>query len=545
LAIGVGFGAQNIIKNLISGVIILFERKVRVGDIVTIDGVSGTVTSVDLRATTVRGFDGIEAIVPNSNLLENRVSNWSYGDPTVRRAIVLGRLVAEATRDAASGQSALLLLAAGEDALAARLALIEKARRSVDLQYYIFRPDSSGMALAAALRQAAARGVRVRLLLDDWGTRPDDLALQGLAADPRFEVRLFNPLAHPRAPLLSLLLDFERGQRRMHNKLMVVDGRAAITGGRNVGDEYFERRREFAFADVDVLAFGPVVSAMAAGFDLYWNDVATAAVMPPAQANDQAALLAGTTHRPAEWQPDSVERLGSASLRRFVGRATAVQDLPGKVDPSRPQERTVLGHEIAAVMGEVRSELLIVSPYFVPGDGGVDQLRALAERGVRVTVVTNSLVATDVPAVHGGYARYRAALLRAGVALYEIRADAVGRQPTRTRAGSSRVSLHAKLMVVDRTKSFVGSMNIDPRSLRLNTENGVVVDSTALATELVQGVERDLTRDAWRVHLDGSSLRWTGRQGDADVTLDREPQAGLWLRLKTMLMSWLPIETLL
>lgn len=463
----------------------------------------------------------------------------------------VGQLAAQAMRDARPGQSALVLLATGEDALDARLMLIAQAQRSIDLQYYIFRPDSSGQALAAALQQAAARGVRVRLLLDDWGTRPDDAALQRLAADPFFEVRLFNPLAYPQAPALSLLLDFERGQRRMHNKLLVADGRAAITGGRNVGDEYFARRREFAFADVDVLAFGPVVPEMAAGFDRYWNDPATAAITPPAPprapatSSSDAAPMQDAAGPSAGRQDRFAERLRSDALRRFVGPATAVQDLPGKVDPARPQERSVLGHEIAPVMGSPRSELLIVSPYFVPGEGGVEQLRTLAARGVRVTVVTNSLAATDVPAVHAGYARYRAALLRAGVEIFEVRADAVGRRPTRTRAGSSRVSLHAKLMVVDRSRTFVGSMNIDPRSLRLNTENGVVVDSAELAEEFVQGVRRDLPRDAWRVHLDGSALRWTGLQDGAEVALASEPQAGLWLRLSTFLMSWLPIEELL
>ncbi len=342
---------------------------------------------------------------------------------------------------------------------------------------------------------------------------------------------------------MSLLLDFERAQRRMHNKLLVVDGHAAITGGRNIGDEYFARRREFTFADVDVLAFGPVVAAMAAAFDLYWND--PAAAMVSAVANDADAPELPEPGTPADRQERFAERLASDALRRFAAPAKAVHDLPGKVDPARPQAHSVLGHEIATVMGSPGTELLIVSPYFVPGQGGVDQLRALTRQGVRVTVVTNSLAATDVPAVHACYARYRVPLLRAGVELFEIRADALGPQVARTRPGSSRVSLHAKLMVVDRSTTFVGSMNIDPRSLRLNTENGVVVDSTALADELVRGVRRDLPRDAWRVELHGSSLRWIGLQDSREVILDSEPQVGLWLRLTTRLMGWLPIEGLL
>ena len=455
----------------------------------------------------------------------------------------IGRLATHAMRGAGPGQSALFLLADGDDALDARLMLIAQAQRSVDLQYYIFRPDGSGQALTDALKQAAARGVRVRLLLDDWGARPDNAALRRLASHPNLQVRLFNPLAHPHAPLLSLLLDFERAQRRMHNKLLVVDGHAAITGGRNIGDEYFARRREFVFSDVDMLAFGPVVPGMATAFDQYWNDDAAAVVS--ATATDTGVPELPMPDTPAGRHERFAERLATDALRRFAAPAKAVHDLPGKVDPARPQAHSVLGHEIAPIMGSPRSELLIVSPYFVPGQGGVEQLRALTQQGVRVTVVTNSLAATDVPAVHAGYARYRLPLLHAGVELFEIRADAVGRQVVRTRAGSSRVSLHAKLMVVDRSTTFVGSMNIDPRSLRLNTENGIVVDSTALADELVRGVQRDLPRDAWRVELHGSSLRWTGLQDDREVVLDSEPQAGLWLRLTTRLMGWLPIEGLL
>lgn len=445
-------------------------------------------------------------------------------------------------------QSGLHLLADAQEALDARLFLIEQAQHSIDLQYYILRHDTTGQALLAALRRAAMRGVRVRLLLDGWGARPEPSVLQDMAAQTHIDVRLFNPLDNPRWPLLSLLFDFEQGQRRMHNKMLVVDGLAAIVGGRNLGDEYFERRREFAFADIDVLVFGPVLPDLSTAFDHYWNDENAAAVTPAnAEPATQVGLQAQSDHLAAPMPPrtDFAERLKAGVLRHFAAEVTAVYDLPGKVDPSRLEHQTSLGRDIARVMGEARSDLLIVSPYFVPGRGGVDQLRELAARGVRVTVVTNSLAATDVPAVHAGYARYREALLRAGVALYELRADATGRDQRRGKTGSSRVSLHAKVIVVDQSKSFIGSMNIDPRSLRLNTENGVVIDSAALARELVQGVERDLARDAWQVQLVQEALRWSGQQDGAPVIHVREPQASLWLRVTTRMMSWLPLEGLL
>lgn len=462
-------------------------------------------------------------------------------DPASPAAALAGRL----GRGAAEGDSSVVLLESGIDALAARLTLIEQATRGIDLQVYIFRTDASGALLTEALRRAADRGVRVRLLLDDWGARPNDEQLQALAAHPRVEVRLFNPLVTPRAPILALLLDFDRANRRMHNKLMVADGRLGVMGGRNVGDEYFARRGGLAFGDLDVLLAGPAVAQAAAGFDAYWNDVSTVQVSPagviampePADHRELASALSA-----ARW----LERLLQGEIHRFHGPARALHDMPGKVDPGRAGAAGDLGREIAAVMGEVRQDLLLVSPYFVPGEGGVAQLRALRERGVRVTVVTNSLAATDVPAVHSGYARHRRALLEAGVALYEIRPDAPQRRSV-ARTGSSRLSLHAKVMVVDGRSSFVGSMNIDPRSLRLNTENGLVMSSAGLAQVVHEGLRQALSASAYRVELDGQGrLRWhwQATDGEAQAAV-AEPGASLWLRLQVRLLSWLPIDALL
>jgi len=453
----------------------------------------------------------------------------------------------------ASTTSTVVPLGRGEDAWAARLMLAERAERSLDVQYYIFRSDASGRALLAALERAAARGVRVRLLLDDWGAKPDAATLQQLAAQPGFEVRLYNPLAHGGSTVLSLLLDFERTQRRMHNKLLVADGRAAIAGGRNVGDEYFARRPGLEFGDLDLLAVGPVVPQLAAGFDRFWNE-SPSAVVPPTPAAAAPGNRAGSPPAAsgADLAPDEAEawrgferRLLAGTLQRYHAASQAVQDLPDKADPARADDRHNLGHEIARVMGEVRSELLLVSPYFVPGAGGVEQLRALRRRGVRVAIVTNTLAATDVPAVHAGYARYRRALLEAGVELHELRADPAARTGTKGVAGSSRVSLHAKVMVVDRRQVFVGSMNIDPRSVRLNSENGLVVASTELAVDLATGLQSAFEEASWRLVLEDGRIVWQGRRGGVEVSEHHEPGAGLWLRLQATVLSWLPIESLL
>ncbi|MCA3250835.1 MAG: phospholipase D family protein [Pseudomonadota bacterium] len=460
----------------------------------------------------------------------------------------LGRLAAQQLGTAAAGISAVHPLPLGLESLAARLALAERAERTLDLQYYIWRPDASGEVLAAALWRAAERGVRVRLLLDDWGARPseDDLGL--LAAHPNIEVRLFNPLGLRGAPLLAMLFDFERANRRMHNKAMMADNEAAIVGGRNIGDEYFERRPELEFGDFELLAFGPVVRGLSAGFDAYWNSAglhrvapsarSTPSTSPPAQARARDAAATGVAGG-----------LDRGTLRFYLGPAQALQDPPGKIDPqAQTPDSAVLGQLIAQAVGGVERELLLVSPYFVPGAGGVEQFRALRERGVRVRIITNSLSATDVMAVHAGYARYRRALIEAGVELFEIRADGP-RQRRGGRigasSGSSRLSLHAKVIVADRRSAFVGSMNVDPRSVRLNTENGVVVHSAELASDIAAGVDGALAESAWRVVLHEGALRWVARDGEREVVADEEPQTGWWLRLRVRLLSWLPIEGLL
>lgn len=466
----------------------------------------------------------------------------------------VGVALMAATSTSGAGDSSLVPLADGQDALAARLMLVEQAERSLDLQYYIFRPDESGQALLAALRRAADRGVRVRLLLDDWGTKPDAATLRALAAHPHIEVRLFNPLSYGGSVLGSLLFDFDRTQRRMHNKLLVADGRAVVLGGRNIGDEYFARHPGITFSDLDVLAVGAVVRQSADGFDRFWNEAPVALV----DGNHGTVSIAGVGHASAaassvrdgaagpiaSWRRFHA-RLLSGELPRYRAQAQAVQDLPNKAEARPAGDVRNLGHEIAAVVGQVQSELLLVSPYFVPGSGGVAQLGALRRRGVRVVVVTNSLAATDVSAVHAGYARHRAALLQAGVELHELRADSAPRQRAGGRIGSSRVSLHAKLMVVDGAQLFIGSMNIDPRSLHLNSENGLVIHSPLLAGAVKSGLEGTLADTTWRVTLQGGQLVWQGQRDGVQTTLHDEPAAGLWLRLQTTVLSWLPIEGLL
>jgi putative cardiolipin synthase len=446
---------------------------------------------------------------------------------------------------AAPGDSTVSALVSGLDSLAARLLLAERAEQSLDLQYYIFRDDDSGAALLDALGRAAGRGVRVRLLLDDWGARPSDQRLRELAAHPGVEVRLFNPLPL-RSKALSMLLDFDASQRRMHNKLFVADDRFAIVGGRNVGGEYFEHRGELEFGDLDLIAAGPVVRQCSEGFDAYWNSPFVRS-LAPGDPDDGAPT---DTPRALEALRQAVRDSGFADLFDRTdlllrqGPAIVVQDYPDKVTGATLAAAHI-GRRLSDLAGGIRSDLLIVSPYFVPGPGGVELLTGWHRDGARVRVVTNSLAATDVPAVHAGYARYRRELLENGIELYEFRPDA--RLPRRARGsgGSSRVSLHAKAIVVDRRATFVGSMNLDQRSLHLNTENGILVESPGLSAGLADGVAQVLEESAWKVELRDGRLAWVSHEGGREVVLTQEPGASAWQSIKTFFLSLLPVEDLL
>jgi putative cardiolipin synthase len=461
------------------------------------------------------------------------------------------------------------LLVSGSEALQARVGLIERARQSVDLQVYQFRPDPTGLRVLRALLDAAARGVRVRLLLDDLYTAGDDAVWLGLAAQPNVEVRLFNPFLAGRDNHAGRLFDAALGDprlnRRMHNKLLVVDGLFAIAGGRNIGDAYFLRDDTQGYFDLDLVGVGTVVPSLAAGFDAYWNsgyahDVRTIVddVRTPAQ---RAAALRQRLAAPAA-QPS--RRLGAdtALAREFRGqrlelvpaRATVAHDPPEKVATRAAaadfDELALAGAQVRLLVGQAvraaRHELIIVSPYLIPGPQGVAALREFTRRGVRVALLTNSLAATDERLVHVGYRQYRADVLRAGAELYEwspLHGDRVLRELA---VGGTVLRLHAKCALIDRRLLYVGSMNFDPRSRDLNTELGLLIDSPALGAQVGQLIDDAMRRASWRVQLadDGQSLRWTLANGDG-AAHDIEPDTDLGSRLLLDLLApFVPEEML-
>lgn len=463
----------------------------------------------------------------------------------------LGRLVAKSAPHA--NLSGFRLLLSGEDAFGALAALADHAERTLDLQYYLIRGDASSRALLARVHAAAERGARVRLLVDDLNTAGEDGLLLALAGHRNIHVRLYNPLPAGRSStvtrVLTSLTDLERINRRMHNKMMVADNAIAIMGGRNLGDEYFLQDEKSNFVDLDVIAAGPVVPALSRSFDRFWNDalaypvediVAPAAAKQPAEGTQPPKPLPTEAESSIAESPLAVD-LASRKLRLTWAPAAVIADAPSKIasegDPSRQE---TMADDMNRLMRGAASEVIVISPYYVPGQRGIALARDLQQQGVALRVLTNSLATTDSPVVHIGYSRYREPLLAAGVELYELRRQIDAPPRTLGSFGESEASLHSKALVIDRRLVLVGSMNMDPRSDKLNTEIGLVIRSRELARQLQRFFELVSRRSAWHVTLaEDGSLRWSSEgQGTKPAeTLAVEPEASPLLRATLRLLA--------
>jgi cardiolipin synthase C len=450
-------------------------------------------------------------------------------------------------------------------ALDARLAMIAAATRSIDLQTYLIADDSTGRMLLRALRDAALRGVRVRLLLDDLYTADMDRLLLGLAAFPNVEVRLFNPFVTARDSslrrLVALARGFKRLNHRMHNKLFVADGAVALVGGRNLADEYFLRGKQGNFIDFDLLVTGAVLPQLNHWFDLYWNstqvypalDIVRASGPPPAPADElRAAFDHHTRADLPEPAPTGLDLFGAPPFSTALAQrryrwleadAVAFADSPLKVEPenySIPVNDTVT-HRFLQLLGDAHSEVLLFSPYFIPGTEALARIKALRAAGVGVRVVTNSLAASDEPLVSIGLERHQPELLKMGVELYELSSTRLKLDHTlRGLLGASTGRLHAKMGFVDRKTVLVGSMNLDPRSDKINTEIGMTVHSPALARMILGAFRVDELAGVYQVKLrpDGAGVRWTAVDADTREELDVDPDTSLLQRLRLMLLSW-------
>jgi len=451
------------------------------------------------------------------------------------------------------------LLDRNEDGLLWRIRLIDAAQHSIDLQYYLWYGDAAGKVLTAHLLAAANRGVRVRMIVDDINTMFSDAAtvMQRdsraaiLDAHPNIELRLSNPWRNREiaSRVGEMVTDLKRLNTRMHNKSLIVDNRAVIMGGRNVGDDYMGLHPEYNFHDLDVVGFGPVARQASAVFDSFWNCrwvmpvsalgiETTQAERDATRERVQAELAAMPSLQrfPLDWQDPSPSL---AELRGTLqyGTSQVYSDLP--TDQGLQHEMLEVFYRLVST---AEHELLITNAYVIPGERGIEKMDELSKRGVRIRILTNSLASHDVPAVNSHYKRWRKPLLESGVQLYEIRQDAAiqaevsDTPPTHAQF----MGLHVKALVVDRKRSYIGSMNLDPRSTRINSEMGVVIESPGLAEQLARQMERDmLPENSWNVQMDpDGSLRWVS----GNVVLTRQPARSSWQRIEDVFFMLFPAE---
>jgi putative cardiolipin synthase len=472
------------------------------------------------------------------------------------------------------GQSGFRIIAVGADGFLVRMQMIDAAERSLDLQYFIFRGDETGRLLTGAVLRAADRGVRVRILIDDGETLPGDDQVTELEAHRSIELRIFNPFVYrghvTEIRLLEFLFNASRLDYRMHNKLLVVDNAIALMGGRNIGDQYFQIDPEAQYADDDVFAAGPIAQQLSTTFDEYWNSsLAIPAEALSASASPRATLAArrrvlneqalqskadgkGYAQRAASGEP--FNGMVSGRLPLIWADAQLICDSPEK---KRVEAGAMVGRlmqrAVANATRAVQSELLMITPYLIPGQEGMQLFADLRRRGVQVRILTNSLESSRVLLAHSGYMPYRRPLLESGVELYEIRSLLGNSRGSGQAAAISQYgnySLHAKLFVFDRRRIFVGSMNFDQRSMHLNTEVGLLIDSPVLAGQLASRFDAMAQpANAYRLSLhrataEGpSDLHWHSRENDREVEYETEPARSGWQRVAAHLLSLLPLDS--
>ncbi len=468
------------------------------------------------------------------------------------------------------GTSAFRPLPFSQFAMDARLTLAAHAQKSLDVQYYLLQDDSTGRAFLRAVRDAAVRGVRVRILVDDLYTAANDKLLQGIAAYPNVEVRLFNPFPAGRPFTVTRwglsLLDFARLNHRMHNKLFIADSAFAIAGGRNIADEYFFRSMRGNFIDFDLLIAGDAVQELAYVFDYYWNSrrVYTLDAIEPDSRKAQTRrdefeqLTAGSQSLFAPMKPDEKDLLGyrplstdiqHPPLKMLRGRIRVLADDPEKVSgrAEKGDDATTVTSQVIEEIGKAREDLLVTSPYFVPGKAAIEKLDQARKRGVSMTVVTNTMASNDEPFVSAAYAKYRPNMLAMGMQIYEISPGILAKDMMFSEPlGSSVGRLHAKTIVLDRQTTLVGSMNFDLRSSRENTELGLLVDSPELAADVVELVNALRAVGTYRMRLGPEgNVQWVDDQPDGEKVYDSEPEITWGTRLEVWLLSPFVSEGLL
>jgi putative cardiolipin synthase len=468
-----------------------------------------------------------------------------------------------AEKTANFGQSGFFLLGNGLDAFVARAVLAHGADRSIDVQYYLYHNDLVARLFTDQLLKAADRGVRVRLLVDDMDLKDRDLGVAAMDSHPNVEVRIFNPFSRKSGRITQFVTRMGSVTRRMHNKSFTVDNQVTILGGRNMGNEYFEADPDLAFSDLDVMVIGPAVQEVSTAFDLYWNSelaypaaVLTGISPTPEELeqgrqklNEYVAKQADSDYLQALKDSDLANAIRQKNVRFQWGEAVVFYDHPEKILHDFDKTEYHLAPKLAPFFNGVQEEFIIFSPYFVPGKKGTAFLSQLSQRGVKVRILTNSLSSNDVGIVHAGYSKYRKDLLRAGVELYEMnkKMSRKERKQKKGEQGSSKASLHTKSFVFDRNKVFIGSLNLDPRAVLHNTEIGVVLENTEIATGMSDWFDQHIEEVAFRLELNMESgtekILWHGRVDGKQQTFNVDPYTGFWQRFGIGFLSLFPIDS--
>jgi putative cardiolipin synthase len=463
----------------------------------------------------------------------------------------IGRNVAEWVSEH-GGSSGFYPLLEGMDALGVRLHLAERAEKSLDLQYFLMKDDTAGAIMAKALLKAADRGVRVRFLLDDVFTTAPDRVLMLLNQHPSIQIRMFNPVSRRGFYSLNFLGDFKRANRRMHNKSFTADNSISVIGGRNIADEYFQLKDDSRFIDLDIVAVGPVVPEISYTFDEFWNHSHSVPLGQLVQNKNNERLeefrievgeelknIYDTVYRRA-LQSQLLQDLISGRQQLIPAEAQVLSDSPEKLTNTISTEQMRLAAELRQAIHLADEEIVFITPYYIPGDQGVKFARGLVNHGARVIVVTNSLASNNHVAVHSAYTRYRHGVIDAGVELYEVRANAGPEKQGKTGA-SQNLTLHTKVILLDRRQIFIGSLNIDPRSIEINTEMGLLIDSEDMVGKMAEAIDKSIAELTYRVDINEyGELEWRTTIDDKEVVETKEPLTSWWLRAKAWFLKIAP-----
>jgi cardiolipin synthase C len=457
------------------------------------------------------------------------------------------------------GQSAVRLLPHAKSTLELLITMIQAAEHSLDLQYYVVEDDNTDQLLLRSLLQAADRGVRVRLLIDSFNFDNSNLTWSVLDTHNNIELRIFNPFMtndqSMAGRMVNMVVGLPHYSRRMHNKVIIADNQLAVTGGRNLGDSYFDASDEINFHDTDILVYGPIVSQLSGSFDKYWNNDESFPLSQVLEHPHDPQAVNNLRHElDKRWKESDArkdlklvpmaQQLRSGHLHFIPAKIELAVDSPAKLDVPPDEAHSKAASRLIDLASDAQREFIMVTPYLVPGDEGIEWLEALIKRGVKVRILTNSLASTDAIAAHAGYSDYRKKLLDIGAEVYEMKPTLERTERSRRYRSDAPDSLHSKVYMIDRKKVLVGSLNFDPRSIELNTEQLLVIHSTAFASQVARMFEQAISPDRsfHVVNTPDGSIIWETEEDGQSKTYRSEPKAGVLSKTKSFFLSILPLE---